>query len=272
MENLNQENQELENQEENSLADDIAKLKESDELAPALEDDAVEETQEEAPQEEEQAIDPEEEERLKKAQEDYKKRQEERRRRMQDQKQQDEYKKQAEQAVQDSDKEAIEYFKKMREEHQYNQQIEAAGHELTNLEAEFREAYPDYDKKVDQAMRLTKMRLVDQGMGEAEAEAMLRREKILLADRAAATGGDPVEAVYNEANTILNVFEKFAEEMGYQKKKTKTNLQAIRETVKPNAMSGGAGKGATAMKKTFDDLAKEEVDGVSIGDMMKGVF
>ena len=54
-----------------------------------------------------------------------------------------------------------------------------------------------------------------------------------------------MEAVYNEAKEILSIFDKFAEMKGYKKVDgaPKTNLQAIREINKPNAMSGSAGKG-----------------------------
>lgn len=254
--------------EENSLAEDIAKLKEQDSKE---QEKPQEEPQEELQEEKEAEPTDEEKARQLKAQEDYKKRQEERRRKAAEAPQK-QYEEKAAQAVQDADKEAIEYFKELKKQQIFNQSIKKAEVELTYLEGEFKVAYPDYEDKVNQAMKLTKYRLVEQGMSEAEADQLLKREKVLLADRAAAQGQDPVEAVYKEASTILSVFEKFAEEMGYSKGKKKTNLQSLREASKPNAMSGGAGKGATAARKTYDDMEVDEVNELSIGQMLKGAF
>lgn len=268
-EELNQIDNEIETEEEDtSLADDIAKIKATEEKVEEQEDDVEEaEEIEEAPKEEPD-VDKEEEERLAKAREDYKKRQEERRKAAE---QQAVYEKKAVEATEDSDKQAIEYFKKLQKQQEFEGKIKQAEVELTNLEGEFKVAYPDYEDKVNQAIKLTKYRLIEEGYSEARAEAELKREKVLLADRAAAQGKDPVEAVYNEANKILKIFEKFAEENGYTKGKKKTNLQALREAAKPNAMSGGAGKGATAARKTFDDMEGDEVDELSIGQLLNGV-
>lgn len=250
--------------EETSLADDIAKLKAQDK------EEVAEAPKEEIEESEEVVEEPskEEEERLAKAREDYKKRQEERRKQSE---QQATYEKKAEQATDDADKQAIEYVKQLQKQQVFERQIKQAEVELTQLEGEFKVAYPDYDDKVNQAIKLTKYRLVNEGMSEAEAEQVLKREKVLLADRAAAQGKDPVEAVYKEAQVILSAFEKFAEESGYTKGKKKTNLQALREASRPNAMSGGAGKGATAARKTFDDMEGEEIDEVSIGQLLNEV-
>lgn len=244
-------------EEEVSLADDIAKLKEAEEVV----EEVVEEAEVVVEVEE---VEEKEDEKLAKAREDYKRRQEERRK-------QTTYEKQAEKTVEDTDKQAIEFVKQLQKQQIFEHNIKRAEVELTQLEGEFKVAYPDYDDKVNQAMKLTKYRLIESGMGEAEAEQVLKREKVLLADKAAAQGKDPVEAVYSEAKAILNIFEKFAEDMGYTKGKKKTTLQALREASKPNAMSGGAGKGATAARKTFDDMEADEVDELSIGQLLKGV-
>lgn len=252
-------------EEETSLADDIAKLKAKEEVIDEVEEEEKEPEKQEVAEEEKE--EDKEDEKLIKAREDYKRRQEERRK----QGAQTTYEKQAIQVVDDADKQAIEFVKQFHKQQIFERNIKQAEVELTSLEGEFKVAYPDYEDKVNQAIKLTKYRLVEQGMSEAEAEQVLRREKVLLADKAAAAGKDPVEAVYNEAKTILKVFEKFAEEAGYTKGKKKTNLQALREASRPNAMSGGAGKGATAARKTFDDMEGDEIDELSIGQLLKGV-
>jgi hypothetical protein len=274
MENLNEENEIIENEEledDTSLADDIERIKESDKVAPReeLEDDDSDDTEEDEPKEAESKEEPEEDEKLLRAREEYKKRQEERRKKAQEQ--QTTYEQKAEAATDDADKQAIEYIKQLQKQQVFERNIKQAEVELTGLEGEFKVAYPDYEDKVNQALKLTKYRLVQEGMGEAEAEQLLKREKVLLADKAASRGEDPVEAVYKEAKAILNVFEKYAEDMGYTKGKKKTNLQALREVSKPNAMSGGAGKGAAAARKTYDDMEGDEVDDLTLEQLMKGV-
>jgi len=274
---------EIENEEDTSLADDIARLKAQNESAneqaedePKQEQIQEKEQQEEKPEElnqvdeDEEEEDEEEKQRILKAQEDYKKRQAERKQKALEQQNQAKYQEQANATVDDADKQAIEFIKDFQRQQQFQQSIKSAEAELTQLEGEFKVAYPDYEDKVSQAIKLTKSRLVNSGMSELEAEQQLKQEKILLADRAAARGEDPVEAVYNEAKSILGVFEQFAEEMGYTKGKKKTNLQALREASKPNAMSGGTGKGATAARKTFEDLESDEVDELSIGQLLNG--
>lgn len=258
--------------EESSLADDIAKLKQEEQENKAEE---VEEKQEqkqgqEEQDEQEEEESPEEKEKLSRAQEEYKKRQEERRRKALEQ--QNNYQEVAKKAVDDADKQAIEFVKQLQKQQIFERNIKQAEVELTQLEGEFKVAYPDYEDKINQAIKLTKYRLIQNGMGDAEAEQAVRREKVLLADRAASQGKDPVEAVYNEAKAVLNVFEKYAEDMGYTKKKKTTNLQALREASKPNAMSGGAGKGATAAKKTFDDMDGDDIAELSIGQLLKGGY
>ena len=142
----------------------------------------------------------------------------------------------------------------------FEQAVNTAEKELIELEKPFKEAFTDYDDIVSSAIELTKMRLVKDGMTETEADSHLRREKVLVADRAVAQGLDPVEAVYNEGKAILDVFDAYAEKRGYKKGTPKTNLQAMREISKPNAMTGGAGKGAKAGNTTFDELGDDDLE------------
>lgn len=271
-----QENEDLqvETEEETSLADDIAKLKEQDEPeeeTEEVEEEATEETpkvQEEEDTEEEKA----EKERLKKAQEDYKKRQEERKRRQLEQKaEQDTHEKAAEKAVDNADKEALEFVKQLRQQQEMTHLYEGDKKALKGYEEEFEKAYPDYNDKKNAAFEILIEKQVALGVTKEQATAKLEYEMILLANQAAVKGLDPVEEIYKEANSIISAMDKYAEKMGYIKPtKKKTNLQALREASKPNAMSGGAGKGATAVRKTFDDLEGDEVDGLSIGQMLNG--
>lgn len=153
----------------------------------------------------------------------------------------------------------------------FNTKIKQAEQELQQLEEPFKEAFDDYDTLVNDAIELSKIRLMERGVSEADALNHLRQEKVLLADRAAAMGQDPVEAVYNEAKQIMSVFDKYAEMRGYAKKaKAKTNLQAAREISKPNAMTGGGGRNAKAAKTEFDDLDDSdlsEIGGMTLGDL-----
>jgi len=145
-------------------------------------------------------------------------------------------------------------------EYRYESNIKQAEKELIDLEKPFKEAFPDYDDKVNQAIELTKLRLLEDGADESYANDYLKREKVLLADRAAARGEDPVEAVYKEAEKILNVFEAYAEKNGYTKGRPKTKMQALKEMSKPNAMTAGAGRGASAAKQTFDELGDDDLE------------
>jgi len=171
-------------------------------------------------------------------------------------------------------KEELAIARQERQIRQYEQSIKQAGKELEALETPFKEAFTDYDDVVSEALELSKLRMMKQGVSENEANAYLDREKVLLADRAASQGKDPVEAVYQEAKDIVGLFEDYAERKGYVRKdgKPKTNLQAMREMSKPNAMSGGAGKGATATKKEYDDLDLEQTKEVTLGQMLKGEY
>lgn len=151
---------------------------------------------------------------------------------------------------------------------QYKDSVRAAERELSGLETEFKEAFPDYQDKVDSALEFSKMNLVSQGYTELQASEYLQEQKVLIADKAAAEGKDPVEAVYQEANNILGVVENFAEKMGYKKESKKTNLQARREMSKPNAMTGGSSM--SSPKLSYDEMEAEDIDNLSIGDMLAG--
>lgn len=158
-------------------------------------------------------------------------------------------------------KKDLQQFKQIAYQQQYQQAVKQAERELETLEKDFKEAFNDYDDVVKQALDLTKARLVGQGMSESEADDYLRREKVMIADRAAAAGKDPVEAVYNEAKGIVSWLDEYVQSQGYVKQdggKKKTNLQKMRELSKPNAMNGG--RGAAAAKREFDDLGDDDLD------------
>lgn len=156
------------------------------------------------------------------------------------------------------------------------QLIKQAEKELAQIETsakndpDFKAAYPDYEEKVNNAIEFAKIRLMSNGMSEDEASESLRFEKTLLADRAVSEGKDPLQAIYEEAESINSSFELFAEKMGYTKGKAKTNLQAQREASKPNPMGSGAGKGSNAVTRKFDELGDddlEEIKNTSIWDI-----
>ncbi len=154
-----------------------------------------------------------------------------------------------------------------------NSWINNAENELTALEDEFKVAFTDYDDAVQTALDITLDRMISGGMSKRQAEEALRLEKLKIADAAAAKGLDPVEAVYKEAKAINTWFETYAQKLGYQKvgspksqEKALTQKAALREASKPSAVSGG--KNANALKLTFDEM--DDVDGVTIGDMLAG--
>lgn len=155
----------------------------------------------------------------------------------------------------------VEEMRQFKQQQQFQANLMQAEKELQAYEKEFKEVYSDYDEKVSRAIEFSKLRLMADGMPEAQAEELLRREKVLLADKAAAMGEDPVQAVYDEANKILGWLDMYAEKAGYVKpSKPKTNLQALREASKPNAMSSGTGRGAAAVTRTFDDLGDDDLE------------
>jgi len=132
---------------------------------------------------------------------------------------------------------------------------------LKPMEDEFKEAFTDYDDVVEKALGFTKKNLIKRGMTERQASDHLRREKLVIANKAHMLGQDPVEAIYNEAKNIVDVLDSYAVELGYTKAKPKTNLQAAKEMSKPNAMTGG--KGSAAAKKTFSELDDDDMDEIS---------
>lgn len=167
----------------------------------------------------------------------------------------------------------LEQLKKFAQQTIFQQKVKQAARELEILETPFKEAFPDYDAVVSDAMEFSKIRLMNQGVSEAEAIEYLNNQKVLLADRAAAQGADPVEAVYNEAKAINQLFEQFAEKKGYKRAegKPKTNMQALREVSKPSAAgSSGSGSAAAANKATFDEMEDlDEIGEVTIQDLMR---
>lgn len=172
-------------------------------------------------------------------------------------------------------KEKVARYDQIVQQQQFETAIQAAEQELAGLEKEFKEAFTDYDDVVNDALELSKMRLMAQeGVSETQAMNYLNREKVLIADKAAAQGKDPVEAVYNEAKQIMSVFDAYAEKKGYKLGgKPKTKLQAMREISKPNAMTGGTGKGAAASKLKFEELGDddlEEIHETTIGELLGG--
>lgn len=271
-----------------SFKDEVEQVKSGDEVAPEVVEEQPqaheepEEVAQEAPAEadevaepaEEEAQEPsaEEKERLRK-QEEYRER---KRREREEKARQDQLQQQAAVATSNVkpaekvDADELAEFRQIAAQQKFERNLSLAEQELVQLEQPFKEAFDDYDSVVEKAIEFSKVRLVEQGLTESQAAETLRREKVLLADKAAAQGLDPVEAVYSEAKAIMSTFDKFAEKMGYTKGKPKTNLQAAKEMAKPNAFSGGAGKGASASKKTFDDLGDddmEELDGLTLGAM-----
>jgi len=164
----------------------------------------------------------------------------------------------------------VEQYDKVVQQQNFDNAVKQADKELTALEVPFKEAFTDYDDVVADALELTKMRLTGQGVTDGEADDYLRREKVMIADRAAAAGKDPVEAVYKEAKDILGVFDAYAEKKGYTRGKPKTNMQAMREISKPNAMAGGSG--SAAVKKGYVDLDSEEVGELTMEQMLTGGF
>jgi len=164
---------------------------------------------------------------------------------------------------------ALEEINQYRAQQQYQAMVERAKHEVKELEGEFREAFDDYDALVDQAMDISRMNLISKGYSEAQANAHLELEKVKIADLAAANGKDPIEAIYNEAKSINSWFTETAEKMGYTKAtKPKTNLQAMREMAKPNAATGGKGKGANASRLTLEEMDDvEDINNLTLSEM-----
>lgn len=152
-------------------------------------------------------------------------------------------------------------FDQVIQRQRYQESLKAAEIELETYEKEFSTVFKDYSELVDRAIDIEKRRIMQLGLSERQAEDHLREQKVLLADRAAAQGEDPVEAVYKEAKKITSWFDEEAARMGYVKQgKKQTNLAAQRKASKPNAVSGGAGQGANAVSKTFDALGDDDME------------
>lgn len=229
-------------------------------------EETVEEETEDSVEESDEAQEEEEEEKPEVTDEEKEKKRAEYRKRVEERKAQREAAKQPEREEQGSEddyKDAI--FKQaaqLVQEQQYMKRVGQAEKELTGLEKEFSEVYDDYEDKLKQATEFTKRSLMKRGLSESEALEQIRLEKIMIADKAAAAGQDPVEAVYNECNNIVSVIDEYAAELGYtrQEGRKKTNLEKMRKLSKPNAMTGGAGKSAKAAKPTFDELDDDDLE------------
>ena len=121
-------------------------------------------------------------------------------------------------------KELKEWRENQQRQQQYAANLKAAKLELSSYEEEYRQAFPDYDEKLEKALSFKKLEYVSAGMTEAQADDRLEHEKIMLADSAAARGEDPVEAISKEAERIAKFAEEWAKQAGYvpgsQKKQT----------------------------------------------------
>ena len=163
----------------------------------------------------------------------------------------------------------LNYLENIARKIEHDSIVKQAKTELGKLEKEFVEAYPDYTDTVNDAIEFAKIRLVNSGMSESEALERIEYEKVMTADKAAARGEDPVEAVYKEAQSINQLLEKFAEAKGYVKsgQRKKTTLQKQRELSKPNAIVGG--KGGRAVKQGLMEDGNDEIIEMTLADMLK---
>lgn len=159
------------------------------------------------------------------------------------------------------------YLEQVAAKIEHQEVMSAAKREYATLEKDFVEAYPDYTDKVNTAVEFAKSNLMKQGYSEAQALEQIENEKIMVADAAVRAGKDPVEAVYQEANNIETLIHETAAKLGYVKPDKKTNLQKKRELSKPNAMQGG--RGTRAVQKGLMDDDNDELDNMSLGDMLK---
>ena len=277
---LEEEIKQMEDDEKKDAEEQTSEEEATEEVVEEKPVDEVEESSEEETAEEEEPKEEVTDEELLKKQEHYRKRQEKRAQKKQEE---------AEATpIQEDDSEELSEIEQLKlqvqsltnvaHQNQYNQLVDRAEIELEGYEEEFRDAFPDYDDTVNRALDITKMRMKQNGMRDKEINEHLRREKIMIADRAASSGKDPVEAVYKEAQAINGWFDSAAESMGYVKQDTpnakpKTKMAAMREASKPNSF--GSGQGTAAHKKTFDEMDDddmEEIDGLTIGQMLKGDY
>lgn len=161
----------------------------------------------------------------------------------------------------------LEALKQVARQMQGHQMYQNAKKELATLENDFSEVYTDYKDVVDRALAFTKQTLVSQGLSEAEAEAEAEKQKVIIADRAAASGHDPVEVVYKKAQSMNKAFELYAEKMGYKKVEKETNLDKVRKITNPTAVNAGGSSGKGSQKSLRDDA--KAIVGMTIGELLK---
>lgn len=129
------------------------------------------------------------------------------------------------------------------------------------MEADYVQAYPEYTSDMERAKKALLMRLKADGLSDDEASYAVRREMMVQANLAHRSGLDPVEHLHNEAKKINGWLDQYVQEMGYAPTKAiKTNLQAQRAASRPNAMIGGAGKGANASVKKFSEMGDDDLE------------
>jgi DNA-binding IscR family transcriptional regulator len=264
--------EELEQMEETSFADEVAEKKEEAEQEEGVDplSSQPSETQEEEEKQEEEKEAPQAptDEELEGKRKAYKERQEKRKRDEEERyKREQDQEKLRTQADTAQTQDRTKYLEQVAAKLERQDMINSAKRELATLEKPFIEAYPDYTDKVNTAVEFTKMNLMKSGMSEAQALEQIEYQKVMLADAAVRQGRDPVEAVYNEAGNITSIIDEFAKQRGYVKPDNKTNLQKKRELSKPNAVKGG--RGTRAVQKGLMDDGNDELDNMSLGDMLK---
>lgn len=160
----------------------------------------------------------------------------------------------------------LKYLENVAAKMEYDNRFNAAKRELSVYEKEFKEAYPDYTDKVDDAVDFLKMNLMNQGMTEGDALAEIERQKVMTANQAVVEGRDPVEAIYKEAQNINTVIDQIAEKRGYVKQGKAADLKSARKINKPNAISSG--KGASAVKTELKDDDNFDINDMTMEQML----
>lgn len=142
------------------------------------------------------------------------------------------------------------------------------------MEKDFSENISDYTKTKEQAIEILKEQYIMNGMSEVEAMSQIEVDMLLKANKAYMSNLDPVEEVYKEAKKINDFIDHIASKRGYVKEpnfKPKTNMQALREASKPNAMTGGLGRGGRAVKTSFDEMDDlESIQQATLRDVRRG--
>jgi phage protein D len=264
--------EELEQMDNTSFADEVAAKQEEEQPDSVEQEDVVDEPTDEAPQKEEAAKEDEVDAELEAKRKAYKERQdkrkqEEEQRRIDEENRRLEQERLRNQADTAQEQDRTKYLEQVAAKLERQEVMSAAKREYATLEKDFVEAYPDYTDKVNVAVEFAKNNLMKQGFSEAQALERIENEKIMVADAAVRAGKDPVEAVYQEANNIEALIHETASKLGYVKQDKKTNLQKKRELSKPNAMQGG--RGTRAVHKGLMDDDNDELDNMSLGDMLK---